>query len=173
MPVFPQEDAKGSSPLSSTRLVCTTSHPAANPCKTGGRGIRGQFGLQHSTRRYGRVLDRAVTCGVLHDSSADLLLGEGGDDIQAGFGGDDTFNEASGDDSLLRGEGNDSLSSGAGRDPLVGEAGSDTPDGQGGADTLCGSEGSGADPLDGVNGVAGEIDELFSLDFDELVSAML
>jgi hypothetical protein len=33
--LFPQEYAPGSSPLSSTRPDCTTSHPAANPCKTG------------------------------------------------------------------------------------------------------------------------------------------
>ena len=29
------QKVRGSSPLSSTRPVCTTSHPAANPCKTG------------------------------------------------------------------------------------------------------------------------------------------
>ena len=33
--VFLQEDAKGSSPLSSTRPGRITSHRAANPCKTG------------------------------------------------------------------------------------------------------------------------------------------
>ena len=53
--VFLQEDVRGSSPLSSTRPVCTTLHPAANPCKTGVFSCAGNSGC-------GPVRGKTVGC---------------------------------------------------------------------------------------------------------------
>ncbi len=101
----------------------------------------------------------------------DRLLGEGGNDILAGFAGNDVFNGGSGDDSMLGGDGNDTLSGANGDDAVVGQGGDDSVKGQGGTDTLAGGSGGGAKDSGDVlsDATAGEIDEAFSLDFDDLI----
>jgi Ca2+-binding RTX toxin-like protein len=116
---------------------------------------------------------RSFTLGsVTLDGGAgnDSLHGGRRDDVIFGGVGDDLVNGSNGNDSLLGGNGNDRLFGGAGRDALVGQAGNDYVKGQGSTDTLAGGSGSGADSGDRVIGSANEIDETFTLDFDDLLA---
>ena len=65
----------------------------------------------------------------------------------------------------------DGLSGANGDDAVVGQGGDDTVKGQGGTDTLAGGSGGGAKDSGDVlsDATAGEIDEAFSLDFDDLI----
>ena len=58
-----------------------------------------------------------------------------------------------------------------GDDAVVGQGGDDSGKGQGGTDTLAGGSGGGAKDSGDVlsDATAGEIDEAFSLDFDDLI----
>ena len=54
---------------------------------------------------------------------------------------------------------------------MVGEAGNDRLSGQGGTDTMAGGSGTGADAGDELVGSVSEIDEAFTLNFDDLIDA--
>ena len=49
------QKVRGSSPLSSTRPDCTTSHPAATPCKTGVFSCEGKSACGPPAKQNGRV----------------------------------------------------------------------------------------------------------------------
>jgi Ca2+-binding RTX toxin-like protein len=83
-------------------------------------------------------------------STADALLGGGGNDGIFGLGGNDSINGGDGEDALSGGDGDDLIEGGAQRDQLYGDAGNDVLRGQAGNDTLYG--GAGNDLIEGGDG---------------------
>lgn len=100
------------------------------------------------------------------DLGDDTLAGDEGDDFLAGCEGNDLLSGGTGEDRLLGGTGQDSLSGGAGNDLvdgcegddlLVGGDGADEVEGGAGNDTLWGgSEASGDEDVDFLNGGWGD-----------------
>jgi Ca2+-binding RTX toxin-like protein len=104
------------------------------------------------------------------DLGRDTLNGEAGDDILIGGGGNDLLYGGTGHDYLSGGANTDKLDGGDGNDLLFGGLGSDALFGRGGRDVLIG--GAGGDQLLGGSSAdllyAGDIDEFFAEDFDQL-----
>jgi len=120
-------------------------------------------GLNHAVTFLGGLGNDTLAGG----NAADRLLGDRGNDLIAGFGGDDFINGAADEDSLLGGDGDDVIFGGGGRDVLTGDSGDDSLKGQGGDDTLSGGPG-----VDNLIGQESELDEAFSIDFDELIDSL-
>jgi Ca2+-binding RTX toxin-like protein len=105
---------------------------------------------------------------ILGSSGADSIRGGFGDDAITGQDGDDTIIGDHNNDTVLGEDGDDVVIGGAGNDTAFGGSGADTVIGNGGTDKLGGGAGNQetADPGDVINGLAGEIDEAFVVNYE-------